>query len=191
MRYNKKRYGLRQPQHLFKQHVYLKDWIISSPIADTPINMSFSLGDLTNASEFTTLYDQWKLNGVKIELIPKYSQSNPVENAITTIVQQPNVHTVIDYDSSALLGMTDIVQYQNMKTTRGNAIHKRFLKPKVSYNILSATGASVRSPTTRAWIDCSATNVLYRGVLGTITSGNISCSYDLKMTYYLAFKNVR
>lgn len=187
-KYAKKGYK-RSKIHSFKQTVFLPNWIASSTTADIPINASFSLGDLTNSSEFTSLFDQYKLKAVKFELLPKYSQSLSTTGVGTVL--QPQICSVIDYDSSPLLTMADAVQYESYKITRGHQVHKRYVRPQVSLNLLSATGANVRAPTRNMWIDCSATNVLYRGVLGVITQANINVLYDLRMTYYLQFKNVR
>lgn len=187
--YQKKGARIRQPVQYFKQNVWLPNFVTSSTTVDTPFTTTFSLADLTNSAEFQALYDQYKIMAVKFTLMPKYSQALNTDG--TFVLEQPQVHTVIDYDSSPLITMADAVQYPNMKTTRGNSLHKRYLKPKLCINLLDNTGGNVRSPTTKPWIDCANNRVLYRGILGVINPGTVACDFDLKMTYYMAFKNVR
>lgn len=177
---NKMRMGLRQPVQYFKRTVYLPAFIVSSTVTNIPFVNSFSLADVPNATEFTTLYDQYKITGVQFKLYPRF-------NSVDQNLSGGRVWTVLDYDDSNLPGsINELCQYQNVKCTNVSQIHSRFLKPK--FNL---TTGSANVPQSKFWIDVASTSVPYRGIKGILEPTSTSVAYDCKLTYYLAMKNVR
>lgn len=188
--YAPKRKGLRQPVHYFKRVQFA-----TSVITVTGTNVfsasSFELQNVPNNSEFTALYDQYKITAIKYQILPR---GNVAE--IGTSATQGNmgrVFSVLDYDdSNAPSSFNDMIQYQNCKVTPSTVTHTRYLKPRFNLDILSGSvGVTANAPRT-GWIDCTNADVKHRGVkIGIQAPTNATVTYDLMVTYYLAFKNVR
>lgn len=156
----------------------------------------FQLSDLPNASEFTTLFDSYRIMGVKMKLVPCFSNSDIVDTAAVPgyNIHIPNVHTVIDYDDvTALSAVTDYMQYDTYKMTRGNKIVKVFCKPRpqASMNVSGAAALAAQESRYR-WIDCNQASVYYFGIkVGYESTGVAGPFYQVYFTYYLQFKSVR
>lgn len=187
-----------QPVQYFKRSVYLSGNIVTSVTSDTFTNQFFALSNVPNYTEFTNLYDQYKINAVKVTLIPRGNTAEITASSGASTVfqgQSVGVFSVIDYDdTAALANINEACQYQNMKMTRATQQHSRYLKPR--FNLLSitnqGTGATGASQNTRGWLDCDYINVPHYGVKWALQQNvNYNLTYDVKIDYYLAFKNVR
>lgn len=153
--------------------------------------LSFGLSDLPNYTEFTNLFDQYKINAIKLTFIPRFTGADI--NPLGTALAVPRIWSVIDYDdASTLTDQNDAYQYQNCKT---HMMHKPFsiyLKPKVAaevYQSTIATGYGAK----RMYIDCSVPSVPHYGVKlyvePTPYDGQFTVSVIAK--FYLSMKQVR
>lgn len=177
---NKMRMGLRQPVQYFKRTVYLPAFIVSSTAVNVPFANSFALSDVPNSTEFTALYDQYKIKGVSFKLYPRF-------NSVDQNLSGGRIWTVLDYDDSNLPGsINELCQYQNVKCTNTSTVHSRYLKPQ--FNLIAGTA---NIPQRQHWLDVATPAVPYRGIKGIIEPTSASVAYDCKLTYYLALKNVR
>lgn len=188
------RRGPRQPVQYFKRSVYVPGATQANSTATVYGSSIFNLNAIPNATEFTNLYDQYKINLVKFQLIPRGNASD-IQNGTTT-GQSMGVFSAIDYDdNTAPTSIDELMQYQNMKMTRSHQIHKRVFKPRARINIVGAAGAGVNGQifgSRNPWIDCNAPTVPHyclKWALQQLPNG--FQDYDLKVDYYLAFKNVR
>lgn len=185
--------AVRQPVQFFKRSVYLSGALTASSAADVYGSNVFSLNAIPNHTEFTALYDQYKINMIKIQYIPR-GNSTDIQTGTTT-GQSTGLFTVLDYDDNNVpTSIDELMQYQNMKMSRSHQIHKRIIKPLARINVVGSLGAGVngmyghRNP----WIDCNSPNVPHFGIKYAIQQvPNGSQIYDVKIDYYLAFKNVR
>lgn len=184
-----RRGGIRQPAHYFKRSVYIPGWFTANNLGDQTTVLTSTLADVPQFGEFTALYDQYCLKGIKLEIIPRFNVSS-----ITNDGAPSELMTVLDYDGSYPSTLAGFMQYQNLKVSRGTAIHKRFWKPAVlqaTYDSVTSTGYGVKK---NVWIDSADTTVKHYGlaVIAPQLGGTIeSCKYDLRATYYIACKNVR
>lgn len=162
---------------------------------------TFTLSQLPNATEFTQLYDQYKITGIKFEIIPTYNVNavaQVTDDTASNLYLIPTVHTVLDFDDhQAPANLEELMQYQNLKTTRGNVIHKRYWKPKAIAVLQNTTGTPLEFARglSNEWIDCGNPNVLHYGLKWAImphtSAPDTIVKYDVKVTYYMIFKNVR
>jgi len=155
----------------------------------------FKLSDLTNSSEFTTLFDSYRIVGVKMKMVPAFNVDTARDSiAAVGNTQIPNVHTVLDYDdNTALSAVTDYMQYDTYRMTRGFKTISRFVRPKLqaAANVGGATTLALQESGKR-WIDCQQNGVLYFGIkTGVESSGTAGLIYQVYFTYYLQFKSVR
>lgn len=100
--------------------------------------------------------------------------------------------SILDYDGNFPTTIAGMNQYQNVRMKRGTSLHKRYLKPAVApavYNTLTTTAYAVKK---NVWLDCAFPNVPHYGLaFGVDNTPAQAISFDLKVTYYICFKNVR
>lgn len=188
---NRGRIGPKQPVQYFKRTVYISGWNTAVATGDVYGALQFQLNYITNYTEFTALYDQYKITGVKVTLIPRGNSSDIGTGGTTG--QSVGVFSVIDRDdATAPTALTELVQYQNMRMTRSTQQHKRFLRPSPVAPIY-APGGAYMVPKYNPWIDCSTgSSVPHYGIKYCLQQlPNGTQIYDAKFDYYLAFKNVR
>jgi hypothetical protein len=149
----------------------------------------FRLDDLPNYTEFTSLFDQYRIAKVKLEFIPTFNCSNlyDMQNGNPLV---PNIQSAIDYDDISLANEDAILQYQTRVLTRGEQIHTRTLKPKpqiAAYN--SALAFGYASAATNPWIDTSSPDVPHYGLkvyIDPVTLNETSTwLYRVIATYWL------
>lgn len=184
--------GLRQPVHYFKRTQFATNVITVSGGASYFGASSFEIQNLPNFNEFTSLYDQYKLTAIKYQILPRGNSADVGTSA--TQGNQGRIFSVIDYDdSNAPASFNDMTQYQNLKSTPNTMTHTRYFKPKFIMDVLSGgVGLTANAPRS-GWIDCTQADVKHRGIKIGIQAPNATATwtYDLMVTYYLAFKNVR
>lgn len=181
-RYNKRG----QKLYLFKRFCNYGELYLSSvnPIYGA---FNFSLSDLPNASEFTSLYDMYKINCVKITFYPQQTVSNSINTAYNANASS-RFFTVIDYnDSNSPTSLDELRQYQSCKITPVLRQHKRVIyKPK----ILDTNGFSI-SP----WMSTATPNANYLGLkyAAEPTDATLGASmiYTVEAKLYMSFRNVK
>lgn len=152
----------------------------------TVAGYNFSLNDLPNYSEFTTLYDSYKINAVKISFIPQ-QDANVSLSLANNAIANARFFSAIDYTDSSLTAINDLREYKTAKWTSLLRTHTRYIyKPK----ILDSSGFSV-SP----WMATTALAGDYFGLKIAVediqSTGITSFTYKIECKYYLSFKNVK
>lgn len=147
---------------------------------------SISLGNIPSPTDFTNLFDMYRLAGVKISIIPNVNMNNSVTN------QRFNIFSVLDYNDLSTITVVQAEQYQNVKQTISTRTHSRYFKPKLAINQadVSATAfvASYKAP----WISTSNTNIAH-GFMKVISDVNPNAGtayFTVNVTLYMQFKNV-
>lgn len=197
------------PKQVYRyKRTFIGTTIASNQGSDRLGSIVFKLSDVPNVTEFTSLYDVYRIAGVKItffpssgELVYDVSQINPVSgNALAPIIPGsllPRFMTVIDEDDNTTPSSTnDLLQYQNLKITSGTK-HVVYLKPRFSstvYKSLTASGYAVGPR--NLWLDCSDSTIEHYGVKYSYESTPSVTPvgmFNMKVhiTYYLEFKDVR
>lgn len=179
----------RTPAHHFKRTWFSENYFSTGAVGPTLAGLNFQLGQLPNVSEFTNLYDMYRINKVVVKVIPKISEVGMVLGA-TNNSAGVQLHSALDFDDSAApTTVSQLTQYANHKMTRGNQIHTRVFTPKCN---LSAGGVQVASKAYQ-WLDVTDTTVPHFGmklIIPTISSSTI-IYYDYSVTMYFSCKNVR
>lgn len=157
---------------------------------------AFKLSDLPNSTEFTTLFDSYRITGVKMTLIPQFTQSDLVDAVPGgTNKSTPNVYTVLDYDdNTALSNAVDYFQYDTFRLHRGARVVKRFCRPKLQASAnVGGAGTLALQESNKRWVDCNQASVLYFGIKVGLDSTTVATDvqYRVYFTYYLDFKSVR
>lgn len=196
------------PNQVYRyKRTFIATTIASSAGTDKLGSFVFKLADVPNVSEFTSLYDVYRIAGVKMVFYPASG------NLVYDVTQQnatgiplspaqpgsllPRFMTVIDEDDNTTPGSTsDLLQYQTLKITSGTK-HVVYLKPRFSatvYKNLAASGYAVGPR--KQWLDCSDSTTEHYGVKYAYESTPSLTPvgmFNMKVhiTYYLEFKDVR
>lgn len=165
-------------------------------LTNTYLALEFQLGDLAGYTEFTTLYDSWRLKKVNLRFIPRMNSFGQADYA-ATFTACPNLITAIDTDDSATpTSLDDLLQYANHKI---HPWYKQFsvsFAPKVATAVYGGATFSAYAQGS-PWIDsASATTAIYYGLkLGTTgyaaTNNGNAASWDIFVTYHIECKGVR
>lgn len=184
--------------HYFKRKVVLGN--ITSICGPTGVTtpaasgFSFKLSDLPGSTEFTTLFDQYAITGVKLDFIPMADNISWQVANNGTGVSAPGGPLLIspDYDDTAAPASANVMlERQNTKVVPVGRRHRMYIKP--SYNLESFAPTTAFSPR-RGWIDTEFANVPHYGVKVWMAAPNIndtSFTYQLWATYYIKCKGVQ
>lgn len=176
--------------HHFKR-TFALDYITSAAGADVLGAFNFYLAQLPNYTEFTNLYDQYRINKILIKFVPNVNSADVAASA--TIAQ---FNTVLDFnDSTPLASLNNCFEYGNWRMTRGTQVHTRIFTPS-SLDAVANTGGTTPSfvnPTWKQWIATSSANIPHFGLKycaePTASAGDID--WRPYVTMYFSCKSVK
>lgn len=172
---------------MFKRCYQLDDIVWSGSGGFQPLEWShaFKLNEIPNYEEFVNLFDRYRMNKIKIQFVPNFSQwdvsNNPGGNQIAgaayggfgphQLLGMPNIHTAIDYDDSNLgtgtwLDKLNFLrQHRTYKWTRGNRVHSRYFTPAIATGQYDGNTNLVPSGIKfKQWVDTAESDVRHFGI---------------------------
>lgn len=157
--------------------------------------VAFTFNDLPSPTEFSNLFDQYKLVGVAYRwVVNKDPMLSNTSTAATRLY--PRICWVHDYDDNNTPGaLTDIYQYPKMKEFYFSETHPQtkwyYIKPaKANVGYEGATN-SWYSPDWKSWVDMASTNVPHYGIKYGTEGQFAGININLQTRYYFLCKNVR
>lgn len=157
----------------------------------------FNLNQLPNTSEFTTLFDQYKIKSAKITFVPGGNNAliSPL-SGVSSSFGFGRFLSAIDYDdATAPSAETDLLQYQSLKITNPMQTHTRTLSPKVLAAIYQSAIATSYESRNAPWIDVGNPAVPHYGlkvwVNAPLSTVAASITYNVYLKLTFACKNVR
>lgn len=164
--------------------------------------INFKLNEIPNYTELTSLYDEYRIDKVTVELIPRASQlTTPAAAPAAGNVNQTfsNIQpmlTVIDFDDSTPPGSrADLLQYSTLKVSRyGEKITRTFV-PHVATPVYRTGVSSGYGSKGKQWIDCANDDVPHYGLKWAFNqdsaAGADTVVYDIFVTFNLTMRGVR
>lgn len=163
------------------------------------------LADIPNYTEYTALYDMYRIKGLKFTFVPRFSGFDGANTTDTTapgvtnqggtllswcVDKYSRVSPTGTYTSTTL---NDFLQNGNCKTYSGNRQFSIYIRnPAVDTTYAADDGAGMKSSpwlsTTRAGIQHNGLHVFAHDVNMTGTFGN---QYDIFVTAYIQFKGMK
>lgn len=132
-------------------------------LAITNYTYTFALSDLPGVSDFTAMYDQYRLNAVKLMFYPNLTSADA--NPIGTIETVPRAFFVIDYDDSTTLGtINTALEHQNVKIRQMHKPFSIFLRPKSLTEVYCSAVTTAYAPKKSQVLDMAYTDVPHWGV---------------------------
>lgn len=192
----------RRPQtkiYSFKRSVDLLNWNIDAVSAVQYKAYGFALSDLPTVTDFTALFDQFRILAVKITFYPQFNQFQYDGTASGTKFGASELYSVIDYDDSATpASLDELNQFSTLKRRYFNRPYSRYFKPQiVCKGLLNSAGTNdgYFLAGRKRWLDMATPNVLYQGLKVAFASLNtnalVAQTIRVQCTYYFQCKNVR
>jgi len=166
--------------------------------SDHHLAYTFKLDNVTNPSDFTNLYDMYKINKVVLHLEPIATQSGLISNTGSLNYQNRKLRVVHDYNDANLLTDEDqYLEYSNCKSYSpvGRRPIKITLYPKISNTVLDAGGAPAYTAMNsgKVWLNIENDEVPHFGlkifVPGGISNVVDSQLFRVRAKFHLSLKN--
>ena len=184
----------KQGVHYFKRKFTADLTLATQELTGETLNSvanSVALNQLPNYTDFTNLFDQYKIIGITMDLI--YEGGNVQENDPPSgSIQLPTLYVCPDLDDEGALTFSQMLEHG--KTTvhsygTGGRIKKRFYIPPYVENYIVGMDdalAYAANPKKSPWIDCkSTTAAMTHGTLKMALSGSPNTSYKFKRVFTL------
>jgi hypothetical protein len=150
--------------------------------------VSPALSGLPSYTDFTGLYDSYKIVQIDAEFVPTIVVND------ATCKNIPTLHVVIDFDNAATPGSENtLLQYENCETVCFNKVYKRSWQPCIdlaAYN--SGFTGTTSIPSTKNWLDCSSPSINHYGLkYGFVNIGGTVTDFVavLYLTYHIELKH--
>jgi len=128
--------------------------------------LSFKLADVTNPSEITSFFDEYRIALIKVTFIPNVPIPLYEGNAATAVALAPNLVTVIDTDDATTPTLTQLQQFDSYKQ-HGNCAYGKWTRmfiPEVASSVLAGSGVVSGLAQQNQWIDSSFDSILHYGL---------------------------
>ena len=136
---------------------------------------NFSLNDLPNYTEFTALFDLYKIELIEIEWTPEYTELTDASLASNAV----NVYfnTAIDPAGNTPAAVDDVLQYRSLHSTMITKRHKRTFVPAYLMDgiVPSSCYISSASPSINLW-----------GVVYGIPSTGVAMTFRSRVKFHLS-----
>ena len=157
----------------------------------------FTLDDVSNFTEFTNLFDQYRITGVELEFL--YSGQTTATSAAglgISMASMPQLLICTDNDdSNAPVGESTIAEHDTAKTIiMDGRVHKyRVPFPKVATAVYNGLITTAYGATGGKWLDCSNTAVPHYGVKFwmkgfPVTNQNGAAAISIRKKYFIECK---
>jgi len=163
----------------------------------------FMLSDLSSYTDFTALFDQYKVDKVVLRIIP-YCTGSQTGAAYSSGSGQTGVllHDVVDFDDVTLpagsdAGVQSLREYQNYRCTNllmgGAPLTKTFV-PRIAVGAYSSGAFGGYKNDPFSWSDCASPNIQgygYKAIFEVCSSGvALGLMMKVEADVYLSFRNV-
>jgi len=162
---------------------------IVASAAQTFGSFTFSLDDLPNWAEFTSLFQMYRINCVVLKLVPGFSDA-----AAGQTTRLPTIHMANDYLTLApWSNANEAFQYQGLVSRRADRMLTWKVTPRALIDAYTGgvSGASIM-PKAKQWISTSTggEQVQHYGVKYFLDAPVLSTALTIKVyaTYYLSCK---
>lgn len=150
--------------------------------------MVFALSDLPNYTEFTSLFDQYRIIEVEVRFIPYAGNSACGPYGYS----KPDLLVVADYDDATPPATTaGLLQYENLQIVHGNAPLTVRVRPHAALAAYSGAFTSYAN-VEHMWMDSGSPNVQHYGVKYSLTQAQGATdlsTYQPWATYKIACRN--
>ncbi len=151
---------------------------------------AFALSDLPGYTDFTSLFDQYRIAQITARFIPGVS----LFGASTTTTDVPDLHTAIDYDDASAPASVDTLrQMSTHQVTPNQQYVERVFTPRFAVAAYSGAFTSYAQSRPGQWIDSNSPSVEHYGIKQGLTAVSVASGsyllYNLECTYVIQLRN--
>lgn len=173
---------LRGKPHQFRRTLTLADAL--TDVVEVRYGYKFNLAQLPDFADFVNLYDQYRIDAITFEMIPRSNMFAPGSTSSQIV-------TVIDYDDDILpLTVSVLLQYNNAivhDSTR--AIRRRF-QPAIAEQVY-AGGATAYTATPATWLDLAYPAISHYGIKVGLYPSSPQTTFRVMATFEMSMRNAR
>lgn len=170
-------------QYRFKRTIQMSS--MASAVGSNAGSYSWSLSLLTNPTEFTSLFDSYKITGVSMRFMPRITEATGAtgSNAFGTFMY------VTDYDDQTVpTNQLEILERQSARLRQAaNRPFKIFIRPKAGVALVPTSTFGQYA----GWVDTANPTVLYYGLKWMWNNVVTPSTIDVYATIYMKFKGVK
>jgi len=182
-----------QKVYYFKRFTTLGTIVVTSASSNVYGASVFSLDQLPGYTEYTNLFDFYKIKAIKLSFIPTSNVTMQTGNSSTTVantIYNNRIFTVIDYNDAGIpTSVNELREYSNCKWSPNNKIHKRYIVPNP---LADATDDSTISLQNKPWVPSTNYAMDYYAIKWAIenTSAGVGVElYKMEAKFYIACKS--
>jgi len=131
--------------------------ITPSVTVETFNSYTFTLSALPDSSEFTALFDQYRIMQVRVEFTPLFTDTSAT-------VAYPPIYSAIDYDDANSVTGLQINEYDSVMFTPTGTYFERIFNPRIALAAYSGAFTSFAQPKVGTWVDCASPSVVHYGL---------------------------
>lgn len=150
---------------------------------DIPFAMSFTLADLCESSDFSVLFDSYKINKITIKAYFSSQKTDWSNGGSPTTA--PTIEYTTDHDDAdvpTLLGFRSKMGYKT-KSFKNNSFITMTVKPRVAQSVYNAGMVNAYStPTKSIWLDMANNGVPHYGIKGIISNMPLPAQGSIGLT---------
>jgi len=157
-----------------------------STTVDTSGSITASLNLLNDYTEFTALFDSYRILRLDVDFIP-----------VSSVTPGAPLFTVIDYDDATILGsLGAFLEYGDVLAhSQSGRKHSRTLAPRAALSAYNGTFTSFAHSMYKQWFDCASPGVQFYGlkyIIPALASNSPTLgAYMINVRYTLQFCSER
>lgn len=177
-------------QLIFHQHAPPVT-ITASNVGVVAGNVLFTLNSLEGSATLQTLFDFYRIRGVRATIRPQNIAVGLVDPTVTKLVE---FYWVLDYNDNSPLATAAVArEYDNCVILYPGETANRTFQPKMSATVRSAGGTDYMSVNPQ-WLNTSSDDILHYGMKYLVPQVNagqaVVQTWQLDIEYYIEFSKV-
>lgn len=151
----------------------------------TASSYAFQLNAIPGISDFTTIFDFYKILMVKLQFKPRQTEQN-------NQIYLGDFHYVVDYNDAELPSSPQEIMSRQGSRHR-YMVGRPFsvvIKPRVSQMLYESAGTTGYRPIYAPWVNTQDSTVPHYGLKTFYTEPSVGTTIDVFATYYLRFKGI-
>jgi len=167
----------------FTQSLDLGTLYSTSTTLNTGAGRAFTSADITQFSNFVTIFDQYKFDTIELWIMPNSATVGANEGSGLLV-------SAVDYDNATGVTPTVLMEHTNAAISLHNCGHYHIFKPHVAVAAYSGAFTSYKNDLAD-WIDCVSTGVQHFGIVVASAPTPIGIqTIDVLCRINVTFRNV-
>lgn len=175
--------------------------LLGLDVYDVPFSLQFQLQQVAGAPEFTSLFDQYKINNVLLRW--QFGQNVAIQSTTSGVntAPLPYIEYDVDYDSNSPPSASGFRQQMGVKTKYFNATKNMIMmscRPVPNAEVSDGAAAQPAIvPKRSPWINCVNDDIPHLGIRGVIRNlfliggGGSMSPITIDTSYAVSFKDVQ